>query len=145
MIISTSLWRLSMYTYNQIIMISSSLQTELSYESQTMMVNQFSFMYILIFLNTFLSHSLPPPLSLPPSHSLTLSLSLSLSLSTPPPPFPIGRANCFSTATFACSGIPDAQRFGLTAGQQCCDDGFLAFIIAGENICTTCPSKLNNL
>ena len=48
-------------------------------------------------------------------------------------------AVCFSDATFGCSGAPGGQKSGPTAGQQCCDDGFLSFF--NEESCTICQGK----
>ena len=48
-----------------------------------------------------------------------------------------------SDATFGCSGAYGGQRSSPTAGQQCCDDGFLAYVISGEGVCTIlCSGKL---
>ena len=73
------------------------------------------------------------------------SLSPSLSLSLPPvSPSLSGHgqtANCFTDAAapFSCSGAPGGQR---NVGQQCCDDGYLAFAVTGSEDCTICYGKI---
>ena len=53
-------------------------------------------------------------------------------------------ANCFSDteSPFSCSGAPGGQR---SVGQQCCDDGFLAFTVFGSQDCTICSGKIWHL
>ena len=50
----------------------------------------------------------------------------------------MAQAQCFSTEIFGCSGTSAGFR---ASGQDCCDDGFLAFN-AGGDICELCLGKI---
>ena len=50
----------------------------------------------------------------------------------------MAQAQCFSTDIFGCSGTSAGFR---SSGQDCCDDGFLAFN-AGSDVCEVCPGKI---
>ena len=50
----------------------------------------------------------------------------------------MAQAQCFSTEIFGCSGTSAGFR---ASGQDCCDDGFLAFN-AGGDVCELCSGKV---
>ncbi len=50
----------------------------------------------------------------------------------------LAQVECYSNANFGCSGVSAGFR---ASGQDCCDDGFLAFN-AGGDVCEECRGKV---